>query len=183
MAEKEYDICVVGSGASGSVAARILSENGARVVVLEAGEWFSPSGYKGHLKPWEKKSRATGFGEGANERTGHIWAKPAEYPFTTEGEQRVPYTEIRKVGGKTLLWAGHAFRLSAKDFKPKSLRDGLGDDWPLSYEDMKPYYDEADRFLGVCGSIENMPSQPDGVFLPPVKVRCGEKMIGAAAPK
>ena len=59
--------------------------------------------------------------------------------------------------------------------------DGLGDDWPIGYEDLKPFYDKVDRLVGIFGTAENLPNEPDGIFLPPPKPRCYELLIKEAA--
>ena len=86
----------------------------------------------------------------------------------------------RMVGGRTNHWGRISLRFGPYDFKHKS-RDGLGDDWPISYDDVAPYYDQVDRLVGVFGSREGLPNEPDGLFLPPPKPRCYELMVKDAA--
>ena len=86
------------------------------------------------------------------------------------------------LGGRTNHWGRISLRYGPNDFRRKSL-DGLGDDWPITYEDMKPYYDKVDRLVGIFGSNENLPNDPDGIFQPPPKPRCYELLIKQAADK
>ena len=82
----------------------------------------------------------------------------------------------RIVGGRTNHWGRIALRFAEVDFRARS-RDGRGDDWPLTYQDLAPYYDKVDRYIGVFGSKENIPSAPDGIFLPPPKPRCSDLLV------
>lgn len=80
------------------------------------------------------------------------------------------------LGGRTNHWGRISLRFSPQDFKRKSI-DGLAEDWPIGYEDVAPYYDEVDRLIGVFGSVENLPNDPDSIFLPPPKPRLHEHML------
>ena len=83
------------------------------------------------------------------------------------------------MGGRTNHWGRIALRLAPVDFKVRS-HDGFGDDWPISYEDVAPYYDKVESYIGVFGSKENIPSAPDGIFMPPPKPRCTETIVKKA---
>jgi choline dehydrogenase-like flavoprotein len=84
------------------------------------------------------------------------------------------------LGGRTNHWGRISLRFGPKDFKGKSI-DGLGDDWPIGYDDVKPYYDKIDKMLGVFGTNEGLVNDPDGIFLPPPKPRLHELFIKKAA--
>lgn len=84
------------------------------------------------------------------------------------------------LGGRTNHWGRISLRFGPKDFKGKS-NDGLGDDWPIGYDDVKPYYDRIDKMLGIFGSMEGLENEPDGIFLPPPKPRLHELMIKKSA--
>src|SRR3989442_9046766 len=86
------------------------------------------------------------------------------------------------VGGRTNHWGGISLRFGPRDFGHKSL-DGLGDDWPIGYDDVKPYYDQVDRLVGIFGSKEGLPNEPDGIFLPPPRARCYELLVKQACAK
>jgi choline dehydrogenase-like flavoprotein len=80
------------------------------------------------------------------------------------------------LGGRTNHWGRISLRFGPSDFKRRSI-DGLGDDWPIGYDDLKPFYDELDRLVGIFGTVENLPNDPDGIFLPPPKPRCYELLV------
>jgi choline dehydrogenase-like flavoprotein len=178
----KYDVCVIGSGAGGGMAAKILTEGGLNVVLLEAGPPVNPEkDFKMFTWPYELAHRGAGVGGHARENFGEFLAPNGAW--TIEGE---PYTSApgsdfqwfrsRIVGGRTNHWGRIALRFSPIDFK-SGTRDGLGDDWPITYEDLSPYYDKVESYIGVFGTRENISSAPDGVFLPPPKPRCTELFI------
>jgi choline dehydrogenase-like flavoprotein len=86
------------------------------------------------------------------------------------------------LGGRTNHWGRISLRMGPDDFRRKTL-DGLGEDWPITYDDLKPYYDDLDRFVGLFGSNEGIPNEPDGIFLPPPAPRCYERLIKQASEK
>ena len=88
----------------------------------------------------------------------------------------------RIVGGRTNHWGRIALRFAPVDFRSRST-DGMGDDWPITYEEVAPYYDKVESYIGVFGTKENIPSAPDGVFLPPPPPRCTETIVKKACDK
>ncbi|MEQ6119352.1 GMC family oxidoreductase [Reichenbachiella sp. MALMAid0571] len=174
---KEYDVIIVGSGAGGGMATKILSEAGLDVAVVEAGPHFDPADpeQRTQLKwPWESPRRGAGtvrpFGDFDSAYGG--WDIEGE-PYTTKGETKFNWFRSRMLGGRTNHWGRISLRFGPDDFKKKSI-DGLGDNWPIGYEDVKPYYDKVDKLIGVYGSKENIPNEPDGFFLPAPKPRLHE---------
>ena len=175
---KTFDVAIVGSGAGGGMATKILSEAGFDVAVLEAGPYFDPAEdeYRNQLRwPWESPRR----GASSNRRSfGDFdaayggWNIEGE-PYTTEPGTSFYWFRSRMLGGRTNHWGRISLRFGPLDFKRKSV-DGLGDNWPIGYEDVKPYYDKVDKLIGVFGSKENIPNEPDGFFLPPPKPRLHE---------
>jgi len=174
---KSYDVVIVGSGAGGGMSAKILSESGLNVAVIEAGAFFDPANpeHKTQLKwPWESPRRGAGstrpFGDFDSAYGG--WEIEGE-PYTREEGTEFDWFRSIMLGGRTNHWGRISLRFGPKDFKRKDI-DGLGDNWPIGYEDVKPYYDKVDKLIGVFGSKENMPNEPDGFFLPPPKPRLHE---------
>ena len=185
---KMYDVCVIGSGAGGGMAAKVLTEGGLTVALLEAGGPVNPDrDYKMFLWPYDLAHRGVGVGGRAAENFGEFLAPNGAWKI--EGE---PYTSVpganfqwfrsRIVGGRTNHWGRIALRYSPIDFKSRT-RDGIAENWPISYEDIAPYYDKVESYIGVFGSKENLPSAPDGVFLPPPKPRCTELVVKKACDK
>ena len=178
-----YDVCIVGSGAGGGTAAYVLTKAGANVVMLEAGQWWD-SAKDSKMMAWPYDSPRRGaktkereFGE----FDGCIgsWTIDGE-PYTTAPNERFDWYRARMLGGRTNHWGRISLRFGPDDFKHKSL-DGLGDDWPWGYDEIKPYYDELDKFVGLFGTVEGLHNDPDGIFLPPPKPRCYELLIKKAA--
>ena len=190
--KKTYDAIVVGSGAAGGIAAKELTEGGLQVLLLEAGPRLDPAkDFLTHRWPYEMPFR--GFDRPGDrqkfypnqiytdEYTRALYIEDPQHPYTTPPDQ--PYTWVRSrcVGGKILHWSRNARRLSNYDFKAAE-RDGYGENWPLTYEELAPFYDKVESFIGVSGSIENIPHLPDGRYLPPFPLNCGERIVQKLAP-
>lgn len=191
MAEEIYDAIIVGSGATGGWAAKELTENGMRVIVLEAGRKLDPNkDFNEHTWPYEVKYRGTvGSREifrarqpvqskcyACNEYGHHFFVDDIDNPYTTPDRKQFDWIRGRQVGGRTLTWGRQTYRLSDYELKAAS-RDGFGEDWPISYAELAPYYDKVEEFIGVSGSYENVPNLPDGKFLPAMKLTCGEWLL------
>ncbi|HET8649491.1 MAG TPA: GMC family oxidoreductase [Gemmatimonadales bacterium] len=180
---KQYDVVIVGSGAGGGMAAYMLTKAGAEVALIEAGPlWYSTE--DSAMLKWAYDSPRRGastpdhpFGEFDGCIGG--WSIEGE-PYTKAHGTRFAWWRARMLGGRTNHWGRISLRFGPYDFKHKS-RDGLGEDWPISYDDVKPYYDEVDRLIGLFGSVENLPNEPDGIFMPPPKPRCYELLVKQAA--
>src|SRR5205085_30744 len=171
-----YDVVIIGSGAGGGTATKVLTDMGISVALLEAGSMINPAkDFKEHMWPWQVPHR--GIGEGG---AGYFGKSP--YPFgyfaSTNGGWHLdgePYTiaegskwqwfRSRVVGGRTNHYGRISLRFADYDFTPYT-RDGLGTDWPITYDELAPYYDKAEKFIGITGSKEGIRSAPDGIFQP-----------------
>jgi choline dehydrogenase-like flavoprotein len=182
-----YDAIVVGSGATGGWAAKQLSEAGLKVALLEAGRAVSPKEFTEHMPSYKLKYR-----DHSPEivRTRPIqkqcyacmeynyewFVNDLENPYSTPADKPFTWQRLRVLGGRSLVWGRQSYRLSDNDFKAAS-RDGYGDDWPISYADLAPYYDIVERYVGISGAAEGNEMLPDGQFLPPMKMSCGEILL------
>jgi choline dehydrogenase-like flavoprotein len=186
---KVYDVCIVGSGAAGGTAAKVLTEGGLNVVMLEAGPPLNPEkDFKMFAWPFQLPHRGVGVGgKLRGELNSEFMAPNGAWeiegePYTSAPGSRFRWFRSRIVGGRTNHWGRIALRFATVDFKSRST-DGMGDDWPITYEEIAPYYDKVESYIGVFGSKENIPSAPDGVFMPPPKPRCTETLVQKACAK
>ena len=161
MARETFDVCVIGSGAAGGTLAGQLAERGVRVALIEAGGYRDPTKLRTHRWPYDQ-------------------TRPSAIPNVTTDPQREPveYTgdavSVSRgsvLGGRTTHWNAVALRFSEDDFREWSV-NGIEEDWPLSYEELAPYYDQAEELMVVCGTRENLEVLPDGRFIPPLPLRC-----------
>lgn len=177
-----HDVVIVGSGAGGGMAGYILANAGVKVLMLEAGPFFDPAKDSQQLKwPYESVRR----GGNANRSLGDFdaayggWEIEGE-PYTQKNGTQFDWFRAKMLGGRTNHWGRISLRMGPKDFKCKTSY-GVGDDWPITYDEIKPYYDKVDRLIGVYGSVEGLDNDPDGIFLPPPKPRLNELFVKKAA--
>ncbi len=187
-AQNTFDAIVIGSGISGGWAAKELCEHGLKTLVLERGRNVV------HLKdyptatmnPWDFPHRgemprkfvdanplitqAAGFGED----TAHFFIKDNDHPYV----QEKPFEWIRgyQVGGKSIIWGRACPRWSRFEFTSPA-RYGYGIEWPITYEEIAPWYSHAEIFAGICGNRDGIEAMPDGEYLPPFDFNCVEKDI------
>ncbi len=191
MPVKKYDAIVVGSGASGGWAAKLLAESGLQVLILDCGRPQKDANYNEHLQPYDLKYRNIKFRQPVSPIVGQTrptqgqcyacteynyqwFANDHDEPYTTA--ENMPYSyfgRLRVTGGRTNVWGRLCYRLSDLDFKAAS-HDGFGEDWPISYKDVAPYYDIVERYVGISGMREGSPFLPDGQYLPPMGLSCAE---------
>jgi choline dehydrogenase-like flavoprotein len=185
--EFEPDVVIVGSGAAGGMAAYVLTRAGIKCLILEAGRDYDPlketamfqTAAQAPLRGATTPDKHFGYYD-ATANGG--WVVPGE-PYTNAPGSTFKWWRSRMLGGRTNHWGRHVPRFGPYDFKAKS-RDGLGMDWPISYEDVAPYYDRTEKLIGVAGAnagLENHPDSGPGVLLPPAKPRIPELAIQAAA--
>ena len=188
-----YDVVIIGSGAGGGTVTKVLADLGISVALLEAGPPLDPAkDFKEHQWPYQVPHR--GIGEGGQGYFGRTpwdfgyftasfggWQLPGE-PYTVAPGDKFEWFRSRVVGGRTNHFGRIALRFADYDFAPYS-RDGLGTDWPIRYEEIAPYYDKAERFIGVTGSKEGIRSAPDGIFQPCPPPRVHEVLVQRAAKK
>jgi glucose dehydrogenase len=167
----DAEVCIVGAGAAGGIIAWELARQGLHVVVLESGPRhnFRQRGeyvrrYLKHENPWR-----TPLPEMDNHTVG------GAAPYLLE------WRRARGVGGSTLHWEGYAFRLHADDFRLRSLY-GIGDDWPVSYQDLEPYYARAEQALGVAGVTDDPWASPRSTPfpLPPFPFSYSDRLFAPA---
>ena len=174
---KQYDVVIVGSGAGGGMAAYVLANAGVKVLMLEAGPFYDPKIHSSQLKfAYESPRR----GAATKERAGGDfdaayggWDIDGE-PYTRKENTEFDWFRSRMLGGRTNHWGRISLRFGPKDFQPN---DGVSERWPITYEEVKPYYDKVDRLIGVYGTVEGLENDPDGIFLPPPKPRLPELFI------
>ncbi len=191
MAEKTYDAIVVGSGATGGWAAKVMTEAGMEVLMLEAGTSFDETkDYREHTLAHDLPLRGRPdprnellqrrpvqtYCYACTEVNADFFIDDIDNPYTTAPGKPFNWIQGNKVGGRSLMWARQSYRMSDYDFKAAS-RDGFGMDWPISYADLAPYYDRVERYIGVSGQKEGLAVLPDGQFLPPMPYSCGERML------
>jgi choline dehydrogenase-like flavoprotein len=183
--QNTYDAIVVGTGVSGGWAAKELTEKGLKTLVLERGRMVEHPNYPTASKdPWQLpyddkltdaeskdylKQGRTGYT--VRQSTKHWWVKDTENPYTEV--KRFDWMRGYHVGGRSIMWGRQSYRLSQMDFEANA-KDGIGVDWPVRYDEIKPWYDLVEKFIGVSGQNEGIDQLPDGHFLPPMDLNCAE---------
>ncbi len=181
-----FDVAVVGSGASGGWACKRLSEAGLKVALVDAGRPQSDANFCEHKPGFDLKYRDHAPSVirrtrpiqkdcyACSEYTYEWFANDLDEPYTTAPDKPFSWQgRLRVTGGRTNVWGRVSLRLSDLDFKAAS-HDGYGEDWPISYKDVEPYYDLVEEYVGICGQAEGLPHLPDGHFQPPMPLTCAE---------
>lgn len=174
MSGETYDVCVIGSGPAGGVLSKELAESGAKVVLVEAGRLHAAADYKFHSMPYDFPKRV---------RSDPGYSKEVLESIHYEESDAIGVDRIRTVGGRSTHWNAAVFRFSEADFRERSL-EGVEEDWPISYQELAPYYSYVEKMIGVSGSREGLTTVPDGEFLmPPLKLRCSDVVVKRACAK
>jgi choline dehydrogenase-like flavoprotein len=187
MARKQYDVIVIGTGAGGGMAIKTLTDAGLYVCAINSGRRLDPKkDFRGHRMPYDMKyrgfgdpkKRGTSYGYMDNEYVEGIWDHSITYTTAPGTEWMWPRCDA--VGGKTNFWGRSSARFAEIDFRAAS-RDGYDADWPVSYEEIAPYYSRVERMIGVASTIQDRPSNPDGEYLPAMRFRCFDHILASGA--
>jgi choline dehydrogenase-like flavoprotein len=184
-----FDAIVVGSGASGGWACKRLAEAGLKVALVDAGRPLTDADFREHVAPFEltyrdmapeliRQTRPRQKDCYACTEHNYDWfANDLEEPYTTaDGKPFSWQGRMRVTGGRTVVWGRQSYRFSDLDFKAASY-DGFGEDWPLSYKDLEPYYDLVEEYVGISGQAEGNDALPDSRFQPPMGMTCAEMRL------
>lgn len=174
MANRVFDVCVIGSGAAGGVLAKELAESGAQVALVEAGREMTAEDFHFHTWPYEFPYKGT-----VRARPAAYYPREVREAIRYEDSDEIQVDHVRAVGGRTIHWNAVCLRFAARDFRERSLA-GVEDDWPISYEELAPHYSYVEKMIGVTGSREGLDIVPDGEYLRPLKFRCSEQIVKRA---
>src|ERR1700683_5460616 len=170
MSEEKVDVLIIGSGHSGGMAAKILTEKGISCLMLDAGPVVDfqkdrelkaayQLPYHGFMTPGQLPHVCQ-----ATEFNANTWVDEKEVPYTYDPQNPYNWVRVRLFGGRSLFWARMSFRLSDYEFKAKD-HDGFGDNWPISLADLAPYYSRVESIFRVQGNQDGLPQYPDGNFI------------------
>lgn len=192
-----YDVIVVGSGATGGVAAWQLTAAGLKVCVLEAGPKVTDADFTEHVLPYQLKYRGNSspFVDGipkaplmsrtrpvqsevyaCRESNYKWWVDDIKNPYQTPKDKPFRWIRQRALGGRSLSWGRQSYRHGDIDFKCAD-HDGYGENWGIEYKDLVPYYEKVERYVGISGISEGLSQLPDSVFMDPMPFTCGETMF------
>src|ERR1700760_3078601 len=170
MAEEKVDVLIIGSGHSGGMAAKILTEKGISCLMLNAGpvadahkDTEPKPAYALPYRGFNQPGRLPHVFQ-ANEFNANQWVDEKEIPYTHPKDAEYNWVRVRLLGGRSLFWARQSFRLSNLEFKAADI-DGTGENWPISHEDLAPYYSRVEKIFRVAGRKEGWPQFPDGDFV------------------
>ena len=173
--KERADVLVIGSGAAGAALTTRLAEKGVQVVCLEQGDWPQPGDFPSSGSDYEAQMQRPQFSFSPNERK-----RPEDYPVISAGPNPPEVEMVNGVGGTTVHWNAQFLRLHPSDFRVRTL-DGVGQDWPIRYKDLAPYYDTNDREMGVSGLIGDPANPGPASFpLPPLPVGVAAKVVAKA---
>jgi choline dehydrogenase-like flavoprotein len=187
----DFDAIVVGSGITGGWAAKELTEQGLKVLLVERGRniehrsgyrketlapWELPFHGEGDKKHWDEHYPVQQHSGQMSEWNQEYWVDDVENPYQSSGEPGFRWYRGYHLGGRSLMWGRQCYRWSDVDFAANAA-DGHGVDWPIRYQDVAKWYDRVEDFIGVSGAAEGLPQLPDGVFLPPMALNAVEQHV------
>lgn len=185
-----FDAIVIGSGMSGGIAAKELTERGLKTLILERGRKLEHgSSYTDWMQPWDipnanmvpeeevaRDYQIQSLCYAFNETTKQYWVKDSEHPYSFPEDKPFHWIRGYHLGGRSIMWGRQSYRLSQMDLEANA-KDGHGTDWPIRYDDLAPWYDHVEKFVGVAGSHEGLPQLPDGEFLPAFGLNDAELLL------
>ncbi len=180
-----FDAVIVGSGATGGWVAKTLAEAGLQVALLEAGHRTTAAEFTEHLRPYDLKYRGQSPEIARNRpiqsmkyacrESNFSWfVDDIRNPYTYPADKPFQWTRGRQLGGRSLTWGRQSYRLSPLDFSAAS-HDGYGENWPVTDEEMAPYYETVERYVGLSGEPLGLMQFPDSIMQPPMAMTCGER--------
>ena len=186
MTEEKVDVLIIGSGHSGGMAAKVLTEKGISCLMLNAGpiadvhkDTAVKPAYALPFRGFKQPGQLPHVFQ-SDEFNANTWVDEKEVPYTFDPQHPYNWVRVRLFGGRSLFWSRQSFRLSDYEFKGKS-HDGFGDDWPISLADLAPYYSRVEAIFRVQGHAYGLPQYPDGNFVPDDAPWCGsmQRLIAA----
>ena len=181
-----FDAIVVGSGATGGMAALTLSEQGIKVLIIEAGPKLSRK-ESAINEPINTLNRISGFiskkhnmqmqHPGYWKNNPNLYANELKFPYETKKDKPFLWTQGKQFGGRSLTWGGITLRFAPDDFKPAT-RDGFGTNWPITYEDLSPHYEFVEKFSGIYGRKDNLPQIPNSIYMGEIPLTESEQFFG-----
>ncbi len=188
----DFDAIVVGSGMSGGWSAKELCERGLKVLVLERGPEIKPErDYVDQLPPWEQKNldrisqeeiekhyfkQYPGVAYAVKESNKHFWVKDDEHPYETVEGTEYDWLRGYHTAGRSIMWSRQSYRMGPQDFTANK-DEGVAIDWPVRYDEIKPWYDYVEKFVGVAGNRDGLEQLPDGVYQPGFELTDAEKFF------
>ncbi|MFN0103345.1 MAG: GMC oxidoreductase [Bryobacteraceae bacterium] len=180
-----YDAVVIGSGATGGWAAKVLTEGGMKVAMLEAGAKVTPRDFTEHKQSWQYQFMGQspkvmqdrpiqGMCYACREGNYKWFVNDKENPYVQD--KPFNWIRMRVLGGRSLSWGRQSYRMSKLDLSGAS-HDGYGDDWPVTYEELVPFYEKVERYVGISGMAEGLSQLPDSIFQPAMEFTCGEQIL------
>ena len=183
---KPYDAIVVGSGATGGVAALTLAQQGIRVLIIEAGPQIKRNEASNN-EPINTFKRLFGIVSKKNTNQSHhpgywknnpdLYSNELKHPWSYPKNKPFLWTQGRQYGGRSLTWGGITLRFSQDDFRPAQ-KDGFGPDWPISYDDLSPHYDFVEEFCGIYGQKDDNKQVPNGKYIGQIPLTNNENVFG-----